>query len=81
MRDAAHRLEHHFKRQHHAIKKTHTLYMTSLFDESFALFHDHFHWTQKELDEQLKNFARITRAADALKIKYGTCCNETCECK
>ena len=34
--------------------------MTPLFDASSAILHDNIHWTHKELNEQLKNFAHIT---------------------
>ena len=60
MFDAAQKLEHHFERQHQAIKEKSTLFMTPLFDESCAILHDNIHWTQEELNEQLKNFIRIT---------------------
>ena len=60
MLDAAQKLEHHFEHQRHAIKEKSALFKTPLLDEPSAMFPDNIHWTQEELDEQLKNFARIT---------------------
>ena len=60
MLDAAQKLARHFKHQRHAIKEKSALLMTPLFDKSLAMFHNNIYWTQEELNEQLKNFARIT---------------------
>ena len=34
--------------------------MNALFSKFIAMFYDHLHWTQEEMDESLNNFARIT---------------------
>ena len=59
MHAAAQKLERHFEHQRHVIKEKSTLFITPLLDEPFAMFPDNLHWTQEELDEQLKNFSRI----------------------
>ena len=62
MLDAAQKLARHFEHQHHAMKTKNALFMISLLDKSCTKLHDNIHWTQEELDDQLKNFSRITYA-------------------